>query len=82
MKQYRPFSFRPMAQSLREATRGRLRSMGDSLYLSCLQVRRLSHGPHVSRKRVAVIRNFEFLGLIQSREVGVLVRSSYIVKDC
>ena len=62
-----------MAQSLREATRGRLRSMVDSLYLSCLQVRRPSHGPHVSRKRVAVIRSFEYSGLIQSREVGVLL---------
>src|SRR4051794_25837067 len=60
-----------MAQSLREATRGRLRSMVDSLYSSCLQVRRPSHGPHVSRKRVAVIRSFEYSGLIQSREVGV-----------
>src|SRR4051812_36082528 len=67
-----------MAQSPREATRGRLRSMVDSLYLSCLQVRRPSHGPHVSRKRVAVIRSFEYSGLIQSREVGVL---QYILLD-
>src|SRR5262245_63456808 len=44
----------------------------DSLYLSCRQVRRPSHGPHVSRKRVVVIRSFEYSGLIQSREVGVL----------
>ena len=41
--------------------------------LSCLQVRRPSHGPHVSRKRVAVIRSFAYSGLIQSREVGVLL---------
>ena len=59
--------------SVAEATRGRLRSMVDSLYLSCLRVRRPSHGPHVSRKRVAVIRSFEYSGLIQSREVGVLL---------
>ena len=63
-------------------TRGRLRSMVDSLYLSCLQVRRPSDGPRVSRKRVAVIRSFEYSGLIQRRDVGVLVRSSCIVKDC
>ena len=31
------------------------------------------HGPHVSRKRVAVIRSFEYSGLIQSREAGVLL---------
>src|SRR6478752_5976038 len=68
-----------MAQSLREATRGRLRSMVDSLYLSCLQVRRPSHGPHVSRKRVAVIRSFEYSGLIQSREVGVCDRRRMMV---
>ena len=68
-----PVLARPMAQSLREATRERLRSMVGSLSLSCLQVRRPSHGPHVSRKRVAVIRSFEYSGLIQSREVGVLL---------
>ena len=32
-----------------------------------------ANGSHVSRKRVAVIRSFEYSGLIQSREVGVLL---------